>query len=257
VADSAGAPADLGWARKGAQGARVGGDVGMRNTAISRAEGIVIQTPRTWPLGWTVSGGRLLGLTAARPVEPTDTRTEPLAHTGAVSATRLAALFLQLGCLPVGGKTIPFMFDEVVQQRGWLPADRFAEGQVLAKLLPGSSGCSMTVFVAQVLRGVRPAVVCLALYMLPGVALALAAGMFLLGSTPAPWMQGALRGIAAATMGLFLVWTAQMLPSARRARFWLPSALAAFVGNGILGIDLLLVVPLLGLLAVLCNRPGR
>ena len=80
---------------------------------------------------------------AARPI-PHGIPVEQHPTQAAIEAQRpglagLAMLFLWLGSVSIGGRALNFVFDELVQRRGWLSEADYLEGFTLARLLPGST----------------------------------------------------------------------------------------------------------------------
>ena len=70
------------------------------------------------------------------------------------------------------------------------------------------------------------------------------------------WVDGAIAGASAGVIGLFSATVLQLLPSARRARGWLAMALIAFVGNGLFGVNFILLLVAGGAISLWLNRPG-
>jgi chromate transporter len=171
------------------------------------------------------------------------------------SLPRLLLLFLWLGSISVGGWTTPYLFDEMVRRRRWLSAERFVEIDTLSRLLPGAKGPNVAVFLVQALRGPLAAALCLAAFVLPGTVLILLASAFLFGAERAAWLNGGLRGIYLAALALIVTTCLRMLPSIRGARFGVVLAGLAFVASGPLGLELLVVLLVLGLLSLALNRP--
>ena len=80
---------------------------------------------------------------------------------------------------------------------------------------------------------------------------------FLSGVERPSWVQGGMQGLSAAGLALLFLNLVQALPSGRGIRrAWLIGALA-FVGNGMLELDILPVLVCLTLLSLAFNYPQR
>jgi chromate transporter len=181
----------------------------------------------------------------------------PAAPAASITLPRLATLLLWLGTIPVGGKTFGIFFDELVRRRDWLSAEVFLEGQTLARALPGPKTPNMVVFLAHRLCGPRGVAVALVAFLLPGTLAMILLTAFVFGAARPPWLDGALGGFSAAGVGVILASTLRMMPSVGGARFGAIVASLAFIANGLVGLDLLVVLPGAGLLSLLSNLPER
>jgi chromate transporter len=169
---------------------------------------------------------------------------------------RITCSLLMLGATSFGRSAAPNIIKEFVDRRGWMTADEFAEGYALAKLLPGPTAGNIVVYLVQSQGYGLAATLGLLPYAAPGAAVMIAASVFLLGHAWPVWFQGALLGASAAVIGLFAAALWQMLPSARKARLWLPVAAASFAANAGLHLNILIVLLACGGASVWLNR-GR
>lgn len=174
------------------------------------------------------------------------------------SNVKLAGVFLQLGGVSFGGKsTNSYLFQELVRRRGWMSNEDFAETYALAKLLPGATGPSLVVTVAQRLQGPWAGFFCLGAFTVPGALLMLAASALLFGQALPAWAMNGLNGGAAASLGLLLASTLQMAGSARNARLWPVFAAAAFAGSAVLQMNFMLLLLSLSAASILANRSRK
>jgi chromate transporter len=90
----------------------------------------------------------------------------------------------------------------VVERRAWLGDDDFIEALALAELMPGANLVNLAVFVGHRLRGARGAAVAMLAVCLPPFAIALAAAYAYFARIDVPLVGAALRGCAAAAVGL-------------------------------------------------------
>ncbi len=141
--------------------------------------------------------------------------------------------FSRVGLSGFGG-VLPFVRRVVVEQERWLAADEFNSLLGLCQFLPGPNVINLSVAVGARFHGVRGALVC-SLGLLGGpmlVALLLGLAYDLYGSLPVA--QALLRGISAAGAGLIVAMGWRMGSSVQHKEVFLPFALLAFVGVGLL-----------------------
>lgn len=120
------------------------------------------------------------------------------------SLASLFLVFLKLGSFAFGGVygMLSFFEKELVDRRGWIGADELAEGVALGQMTPGPPIVNVGVFVGYRLRGLRGALVATAGQILPGFLVVLVVGALYAELRSSPILGGALRGIAAAVVGL-------------------------------------------------------
>jgi chromate transport protein ChrA len=112
-------------------------------------------------------------------------------------------------------------------------------------------------FLAHLLRGPLGAGLSLPFYVLPGVLIALALSVIVYTASLPVWATGAIQGISASSLGLFCLICLRNMPETRKVRLGPLVAIAAFVSQGLLQMDLLVVMACLGAVSILCNRPRR
>jgi chromate transporter len=164
----------------------------------------------------------------------------------------LAELFIafsHLTLLGVGG-VLPFAQRILVEERRWLRADEFVDMLSLGQVLPGPNLINVAVMVGQQFFGWRGALAALAGILAAPLAIILAIAMAYADLARAPLAARALQGMSSIVAGLVIAMALKLAPSLRRRRgAWIWAALA-FVGVGLLHIDLLWVLAVLGPLAV-------
>ena len=112
--------------------------------------------------------------------------------------------FLKLGSFAFGGVygMLSFLEKELVDRRRWISADELAEGVALGQMTPGPPIVNVGVFVGYRLRGLPGALAATAGQILPGFVIVLVVGALYAELRSAPLLQGALKGVAAAVVGL-------------------------------------------------------
>jgi chromate transporter len=116
----------------------------------------------------------------------------------------LFLVFLKMGAFGFGGvySMLSFFERELVDRRRWLTAEEFAEGVAIGQMTPGPPIVNTGVFVGYRLCGLRGAVAATAGQVLPGFLLVLAIAVLYGQLRSSPLVAGALKGIAAAVVGL-------------------------------------------------------
>jgi chromate transporter len=145
------------------------------------------------------------------------------------------------------GGVMPFARRMLVDERRWMTPDRFNEAIALAQFLPGGNILNLSVIVGQRFRGAAGSVVAVAGLLAGPVVIVSLLGLayFRYGESEA--VHGALAGVAAAAAGLLLAMAAKMAEPLVRRRAAVPLVVAAlaFVGIGLAGLPLALVLAML------------
>ncbi len=148
----------------------------------------------------------------------------------------LKALFLGFASVGLSGfgGVLPFARRMLVEERRWLDAEEFNALLGLCQFLPGPNVINLSVAVGARYRGVSGAVVSV-LGLLGGpLLIVLALGMLYDRYGELPWVQGMLRGVAAAGCGLLVATAWRMGVAVKGKRVFLPFALAVFVAVALL-----------------------
>ncbi len=128
----------------------------------------------------------------------------PVASPAPPGLGSLFLVFLKLGAIAFGGVwgMLATFERELVHRRRWLSPDALAEAIVVGQITPGPPIVNTGVFVGYRLRGLPGAVAATAGQILPGFLVVLAVGAAYAELRHSPLVSGALRGIAAAVVGL-------------------------------------------------------
>ena len=144
-----------------------------------------------------------------------------------------------------GPALIPYMKAECVDVRGWMTEEQFLDSLALAYTLPGPISAKMSVFTGMQAGGIMGAATALMSVVLPPAMLMLSLYAVYSRFRDAPWLQGAMKAVRPAVIGL-LVWAViDLAPTGVRS--WTGAALCA----GAIAALLLRVHPLLVMLAAL------
>jgi len=173
-----------------------------------------------------------------------------------IALVRRALLLFWLGSISIGGKSTPLLFEQF-RRRGWLTPAHWLEGYTLAKVLPGPTGVSGSIFFLHTLWGPRLTPLLMILYVLPGFITALALSVLTIGTTRPGWFDGAAHGISASALGLLVAATVRSLGGSRSGPLGPVLAALAFGANGLLGMDLLPVLLVVGGFALVASWPRQ
>lgn len=149
-----------------------------------------------------------------------------------------------MGLTSFGG-VLPWARRALVEQRGWLTSEEFAEALSIGQILPGPNVVNLSVMVGSRFHGAMGALLAFSGLMLAPLAiiLVLAALYGQYGQLTA--VQHMFRGTAAATAGLVVAMGVSMVQ--KQAKSWRATSVTAlaFVGSGVLALPLLLVLGVL------------
>jgi chromate transporter len=162
------------------------------------------------------------------------------------SALEIFTTFLTVGATAFGGGGSAHIQNAVVMRRAWLSEEEFLEAYTLSQTLPGPVFSNLAVQVGSRLAGWRGGVAAMIGVSLPGAALILLLAT-VYASVPANsrWLQGALTGVGAGAVGISLSMLVRILPSAAKPRGGVWLALAAFIANAVLHVNILWVLGIL------------
>jgi chromate transporter len=116
----------------------------------------------------------------------------------------LFLVFLKMGAFAFGGvySMLSFFQRELVDRKRWLTEEEFAEGVAIGQMTPGPPIINTGIFVGYRLRGARGAVTTTVGQVLPGFVLVLVLAFLYTKYKSVPLLEGALKGIGAAVVGL-------------------------------------------------------
>ena len=136
---------------------------------------------------------------------------EPVAAEAAapVPLARIFRDFLIIGSTSFGGP-VPYLRDRLVVRNGWLDDKQFVELLSISQSLPGLNATNMAMLVGDKLRGGWGAVLAILGMCLPGGLLMFAVGVVYREHGDHAWATAALKGVAAAAVGLMLSTVVQL-----------------------------------------------
>ncbi|MEM6711248.1 MAG: chromate efflux transporter [Pseudomonadota bacterium] len=161
-------------------------------------------------------------------------------------------VFARIGVLSFGGPAaqIALMHKVVVDEKKWLPEDRFLHALNYCMLLPGPEAMQLATYIGWLLQGVRGGIIAGALFILPGflVLLGLATLYVTLGSVPG--VEGLLFGLQAAVLALVVQALMKLSQKTLTSPLAAALALAAFVALYVFDVPFPIVIGVAALLGV-------
>ena len=135
-------------------------------------------------------------------VKPSPSGVEP-GVPAIVSIWEIFHEFLVIGATSFGG-VVPYLRNSLVTKRRWIDDKEFVEMLSISQSLPGLNATNMAVLVGQKLQGWMGSLVAILGMCLPGGAFMYAVGVFYRLHGDHVWVTAALKGVAAAAVGLIL-----------------------------------------------------
>jgi chromate transporter len=172
-----------------------------------------------------------------------------------VTVLRIFLEFLLIGATSFGGGVVAYLRSGLVEKRGWLDDRSFVDLLAISQSLPGLNSTNMAILVGDRLKGTRGALAAIAGICLPGGLLMYVVGMVYQHHGDHPLATAALKGVAAAAVGLILSTAVQLgkksLGHVADAVF----LVATVVGVNRLHQSVLTVLLVVGTVATLWYRP--
>jgi chromate transporter len=178
---------------------------------------------------------------------------------GAHDLASLVLLALWLGVVAFGGgfAVAQRIKRTVVDQRRWLDSATFVEIFSVASALPGTTSTNVLTMVGLRLGGVRAALLVVASFLAPSIALMIVFGMTYTHVRSVSMVSSLLDGMSAATVGVIAAVAIDMRAMALRGRLGWLLAVFATVALATRALNLLEVVLLSGLVGAFALRPKR
>jgi len=188
-------------------------------------------------------------VTAAKPIPAG-------APSAAVPLARIFRDFLIIGSTSFGGP-VPYLRDRLVARNGWLDDKQFVELLSISQSLPGLNATNMAMLVGDKLRGVWGAVLAIFGMCLPGGLLMFAVGIVYRAHGDHVWATAALKGVAAAAVGLMLSTVVQLSKRSLEQRFDFVFIALTVIAVNVLHFSVPTTLIVLGLAAILWHRPRK
>jgi chromate transporter len=164
--------------------------------------------------------------------------------------------FLIIGATSFGG-VVPYLRGSLVTKRHWVDDKEFVEMLSISQSLPGLNATNMAILVGDKLRGALGSVAAIIGICLPGAVLMYVVGVFYRSHGDHDFVTAALKGVAAAAVGLILFTVMGLSKKSLAGKFdFVFMALTVIAVNRLhQSVPRTLVV--VGLLAILFHRPRK
>lgn len=177
----------------------------------------------------------------------------PSAGTG-VSVFDIFLEFLMIGATSFGG-VVPYLRSALVTKRQWIDDKEFVEMLSISQSLPGLNATNMAILVGEKLRGLTGSIVAIAGICLPGAVLMYIVGIFYRLHGDHVWATAALKGVAAAAVGLILYTVVSLSKKSLSRKFDFVFMAATVLAVNRLHWSVPRALIVVGLLAILFHRP--
>jgi chromate transporter len=163
--------------------------------------------------------------------------------------------FLLIGATSFGGGVVAYLRNGLVADRRWIDDREFVELLSISQTLPGLNATNMAILVGDRLRGAWGALAAICGVCLPGALLMYVVGMVYHVHGDRPLATAALKGVAAAAVGLVLATTVQLGRKSLTHRYDLIFVALTVIGVNRLHQSVPRVLIVVGILAILWYRP--
>jgi chromate transporter len=175
----------------------------------------------------------------------------PLEPTSPPVVTRRALFFcfFAMGVTSFGG-VLPWARRMLVEERAWLTSEEFVEVLSLGQILPGPNVVNLSIMVGRRFHGAAGALLAFTGLLSAPFAIIMLLAMLYSEYGHLATVQHAFRGTGAATAGLVVAMGWNMLQ--KQPRTWRAGVVTAlaFIGSGLLGLSLPLVLAVLAPLGI-------
>ena len=177
--------------------------------------------------------------------------------TPAVPKPSIAEIFLEflvIGATSFGG-VVPYLRDSLVAKKKWVDDKEFVEMLSISQSLPGLNATNMAVLVGEKLQGWMGSLAAILGMCLPGAALMFVVGIFYHLHGDHAWTTAALKGVAAAAVGLILATVVSLSKKALAHKFDFIFMAATVLAVNRLHWSVPRALVIVGILAILFHRP--
>ena len=181
---------------------------------------------------------------------------ETVAKAAAVSIWEIFQEFLIIGATSFGG-VVPYLRGSLVTKRQWIDDKEFVEMLSISQSLPGLNATNMAVLVGEKLRGVMGSIAGIVGICLPGGLLMFAVGIFYNHHGEHMWITAALKGVAAAAVGLILSTVVSLSKKSLSHNFDFVFMAATVIAVNRLHLGVPRTLVAVGILAILFHHPRK
>jgi chromate transporter len=173
-----------------------------------------------------------------------------------VSIGEIFLEFLIIGATSFGG-VVPYLRGSLVIKRRWIDDREFVELLSISQSLPGLNATNMAILVGERLRGALGSVAAIVGVCLPGAVIMYVVGVFYRGHGDHVWVTAALKGVAAAAVGLILSTVVGLSKKSLADNFDFVFVALTVIAVNRLHQSVPRTLVAVGLLAILFHRPRK
>jgi chromate transporter len=181
---------------------------------------------------------------------------ETTANATVASSWEIFLEFLIIGATSFGG-VVPYLRGSLVTKRRWIDDKEFVEMLSISQSLPGLNATNMAVLVGEKLCGAIGSIAGLIGVCLPGGLLMFVVGIFYHHHGEHVWITAALKGVAAAAVGLILSTVVSLSKSSLSHNFDFVFMAATVIAVNRLHLGVPRTLVAVGILAILFHHPRR
>ncbi len=174
-----------------------------------------------------------------------------------VSITDIFLEFLIIGATSFGGGVVAYLRDGLVTKRKWVNDKEFVELLAVSQTLPGLNATNMAVLVGDKLRGAIGSIVAIIAICLPGAAYMYITAIMYHIHGDRPVVTAALKGVAAAAVGLILATAVQLGKKSLAHTYDLVFVALTVIGVNSLHQSVPRVLIAVGIMAILWYHPKK
>lgn len=187
-------------------------------------------------------------------VTPAPQHAESLSARSAVSVFDIFLQFLMIGATSFGG-VVPYLRASLVARLHWVDDKEFVEMLSISQSLPGLNATNMAVLVGEKLRGMQGSIAAILGMCLPGAVLMYLVGIVYRVHGDRELVTSALKGVAAAAVGLILYTVVSLSKKALSQKFDFVFMAATVLAVNRLHWSVPMALIVVGLVSVLFHRP--
>jgi chromate transporter len=173
-----------------------------------------------------------------------------------VSIGQIFLEFLIIGATSFGG-VVPYLRGSLVTKRHWIDDKEFVEMLSISQSLPGLNATNMAILVGEKLRGALGSVAAIIGICLPGAVIMYVVGIFYRSHGDHVWVTAALKGVAAAAVGLILSTVVGLSKKSLADKFDFVFMALTVIAVNRLHQSVPRTLVAVGLLAILFHRPRK
>jgi chromate transporter len=178
-------------------------------------------------------------------------------HRQRVSVSDVFVTFLMIGATSFGGGVVAYLRNALVRQKKWLDDSQFLELMSISNTLPGLNATNMSILAGDRVAGTAGSIVAMLGMCIPGFIFMTVAGALYGLHGDRPLVSAALRGVAAAAVGLIGATWYKIGKKTVKGFYDAFFIVAAVLGINHFKLSVPVVLLAAGALSIFAHRPGQ